>query len=48
MTTSTTLGSVAKVRESGTKYIPACLGQDPDLTWGDFLHDKMGNYQDKL
>ena len=29
--------------------ILACLEQDPNLTWdrGNFLHDKMGNYQDK-
>ena len=32
-----------------TYYIPACLDQDSDLTWGqdDFLHNKTGNYHDK-
>ena len=43
---NTTPGSVSNHRQ---EYIPACLNQDPDLTWvqDDFLHNPTGNYQNK-
>ena len=33
----------------GIYTIPACVDQDPDITWGwdHFLPDKTGNYQEK-